>query len=149
MTLIFNRNEVALIDSKTICHYAEICPKSQARVCAALQIVQLESALSQFYVSNAPKDGINLDCKVVGDCKPLPSVDDHVMIDRVLECAQPATGYGMINATTFLNHKVDTKLMDQAWRWCGWVWSDLEYLNICEHSSVFESETSPSPMFAV
>ena len=36
------------------------------------------------------------------------------MIDRVLECAAPATGYGMINATTFLNHVVDTKLMDQA-----------------------------------
>lgn len=69
-----------------------------------------------FYVSlrRSLQDGINLDCKVVGDCKPLPSVDDHVMIDRVLECAQPATGYGMINATTFLNHKVDTKLMDQA-----------------------------------
>ena len=51
---------------------------------------------------------------MVGDCKPLPSVDDTVMIDRVLECAAPATGYGMINATTFLNHVVDTKLMDQA-----------------------------------
>lgn len=36
------------------------------------------------------------------------------MIDRVLECAAPAAGYGMINATTFLNHVVDTKLMDQA-----------------------------------
>ncbi|CAL1135488.1 unnamed protein product [Cladocopium goreaui] len=65
-------------------------------------------------IESMSEDGINLDCKVVGDCKPLPSVDDHVMIDRVLECAQPATGYGMINATTFLNHKVDTKLMDQA-----------------------------------
>lgn len=51
---------------------------------------------------------------MVGDCKPVPSVDDTVMIDRVLECAAPATGYGMINATTFLNHVVDTKLMDQA-----------------------------------
>lgn len=60
------------------------------------------------------QEGINLDCKVVGDCKPLPSVDDTVMIDRVLECAAPATGYGMINATTFLNHVVDTKLMDEA-----------------------------------
>ena len=27
--------------------------------------------------------------------------------------------------------------------------SDLEYLNICEHLSVYESETSPPPMFAV
>lgn len=51
---------------------------------------------------------------MVGDCKPVPSVDDTVMIDRVLECAAPAAGYGMINATTFLNHVVDTKLMDQA-----------------------------------
>eukprot|EP00913_Durusdinium_trenchii_P006983 g6568.t1 len=57
---------------------------------------------------------ISLDCKVVGDCEPLQSVNDTAMIDRVLECAQPATGYGMINATTFLNHVVDTKLMDQA-----------------------------------
>jgi len=65
-------------------------------------------------IESMSEDGINLDCKVVGDCKPVPSVDDTVMIDRVLECAAPATGYGMINATTFLNHVVDTKLMDQA-----------------------------------
>ena len=42
--------------------------------------------------------------------QPLQSVNDTAM-HRVLECAQPATGYGMINATTFLNHVVDTKLM--------------------------------------
>ena len=65
-------------------------------------------------IKSMSEEGISLDCQVVGDCKPLQSADDCVMIDRVLRSAQPASGYGMINATSFLNHVVDTQLMEQA-----------------------------------
>jgi len=59
-------------------------------------------------------EGISLDCKVVGDCKPIQPADGKVMINRVLSSAQAHQGRGMINASTFLNHVVDTRLMDQA-----------------------------------
>lgn len=65
-------------------------------------------------IKSMSEEGISLDCKVVGDCEPLCSANDTVMIDRVLQSAAPASGYGMINATSFLNHVVDTKLMEQA-----------------------------------
>ncbi|CAJ1353542.1 unnamed protein product, partial [Effrenium voratum] len=64
-------------------------------------------------IESMSEQGINLDCKVVGDCQPLYSPDEKVMIDRVVQCAQPGTG-GLINAATFLNHVVDPKLMDEA-----------------------------------
>ena len=49
-------------------------------------------------------EGISLDCKVVGDCKPIQPADGKVMINRVLSSAQAHQGRGMINASTFLNH---------------------------------------------
>ena len=48
---------------------------------------------------------VALPTEVVGDCQPLYSPDEKVMIDRVVQCAQPGTG-GLINAATFLNHVV-------------------------------------------
>ncbi|CAE7456370.1 xpt [Symbiodinium pilosum] len=67
-------------------------------------------------IESMSTEGISLDCKVVGDCKPIQATDEKVMIDRVLASAHPSQTHhgGMINASTFLNHVVDTKLMDQA-----------------------------------
>ena len=57
-------------------------------------------------IESMSTEGISLDCKVVGDCKPIQATDEKVMIDRVLASAHPSQTHhgGMINASTFLNH---------------------------------------------
>ena len=58
-------------------------------------------------IESMSTEGISLDCKVVGDCRPIQAADQKVMINRVLTSAQPHQGgevMGMINASMFLNH---------------------------------------------
>ena len=69
-------------------------------------------------INSMSPEGISLDCKVVGDCKPIQPADEKVMINRVLASAQPHHDGGMINASSFLNHVAAWRIPDLA-SWAG------------------------------